>query len=339
MPAEPTDPDVTPPRLTFLGPQRDPRLDSVVRNLGLEGGTFATITAGWRDRESDDGLLDEQLGGRSTNLHLWGLMQQVWDADPELEQADRERRARLGELQALYLIGLEQAAEALWRIQAATIKNEDIRDVATLDAVRIMREMDEQHLERVDDLHREFYERFQPQHRDAVVTARFAVGRAISQVDAVVITGGHVGVLLGALHLFNLGPALSVPEVDEDGVQSSSTRLHRPIIAWGAGAMALTERVLLFYDNSATSPGVSEMLMRGLGLTRDVVALPSPKDRLDMKNEQRMRKLVARLAPARALLLDGRAEVTLTPEGQIPPGARLMGEDGTPCTYEGEESA
>jgi hypothetical protein len=189
-----------------------------------------------------------------------------------------------------------------------------------------MRDMDERHLERVAELHHDFYLRHHPEHRDAVVEARFRVGRDVAGCDAIVIPGGHVGVLLGALHLFNLGPALARPA----DVEGGTPVLFRPVIAWGAGAMALTERVLLFYDNAVASPGVSEMLMDGLALTRDLVALPSPKDRLDFKNLERMRILAARTAPAHALLLDEGVRVTLTADGRLPAGSRVVGPDGAP---------
>ena len=175
-----------------------------------------------------------------------------------------------------------------------------------------------------------------PQDRDHIVNARFAVGRALADTDAVVMPGGHVGVLLGALHLFNLAPALASPVLAEDGETMLRAELHRPIIAWGAGAMALTERVLLFFDNAALRPGVSEMLMKGLGLTRDIVALPSPRARLEIKDAVRMRQLVTRVAPARPLLLDERAEVTLDADGRLPAGAPVVGADGTPTTHPGE---
>src|SRR5699024_3740787 len=84
MPAE--------PRITLLGPQRDPHLKDVVRTLELEGCRFATITAGWREREGEDEILDAELGGNTVNLRLWRLLQQLWEADPELEAADRQRR-------------------------------------------------------------------------------------------------------------------------------------------------------------------------------------------------------------------------------------------------------
>ena len=335
MPAEPSTDPTAGHRITLLGPQRQPRLQSVVRGLGLTGGHFATITAGWRDREAEDEVLVAELGGRTTNLGLWSLMQQVWEIDPELESADRQRRAVLEEMQELYLIGLEQAADGMRRLAAQPARHPEVQELAIRDAVEIMRRMDARHLSRVEDVHREFYATYRPQDRDHIVNARFAVGRALADTEAVVLSGGHVGVLLGALHLFNLAPALAGPVLAEDGTVVRA-ELHRPIIAWGAGAMALTERVLLFFDNSALRPGVSEMFMKGLGLTRDVVALPSPRARLDLKDALRMRQLVARVAPAQPLLLDERAEVTLDADGRLPAGAPVVGPDGTPTTHPAE---
>ncbi len=334
MPAEgaPTDAAA---RITLLGPQRDPRVPHVVRHLGLRGKRFAMITAGWRDRESEDGLLSELLGGDTVNLGLWGLMQQLWEADPELAAADRRRRTVHTEMQELYLIGLEQAKEAINRIHAHAPRAPHVVEEALTDVIEVIRDLDERHLERVADLNEEFYRRYQPQHRDAVVAARFRVGRAVAGCDAIAITGGHVGVLMGALHVFNLGPALASPPdpaTVADGDDPPPPTLLRPVLAWGAGAMALTERVLLFYDRSVTSPGVSELLMEGLGLTRGVVALPSPKDRLAMKDRRRLSLLARRAAPRRPLLLGERVAVTLTEDGRLPDDARVLGLDGAVTT-------
>ena len=344
MPADQVPEDLTAdPRITLLGPQRTPRIGQVVADLGLAGRRFATITTGWRDREADDALLAEQLGHRCVNLGLWQLMQEVWEADPELAEADRRRRLVHTEMQELYLIGLEQAVEALRRIRQHTPRDPRVVEMAVEDVLSIMREMDVRHLERVGDLNHDFYARWEPHHRDAVVTARFHVGRLVADTEAVVVTGGHVGVLLGALHLFNLGPALAAPPDVEPSTPFDrrggpdlvpAPRLLRPIIAWGAGAMALTERVLLFYDDPVAAPGVSELLMNGLGLTRGVVALPSPRERLLMRDQDRMRMLAARTAPWTALLLEERAQVTLTADGRLPAGARVLGADGLPHDLE-----
>jgi hypothetical protein len=50
-------------RVILLGPQRRPTVDSVVRSLA-SAGPFVTVTAGWQEREPDDGELSALLGGR-----------------------------------------------------------------------------------------------------------------------------------------------------------------------------------------------------------------------------------------------------------------------------------
>lgn len=340
----PADDPFADPRITLLGPQREPRVPRVAERLGLRGRRFATITAGWRDREGDDDLLSELLGGNTVNLRLWSLMQQVWEHDPELAEGDRRRRLVHTEMQELYLIGLEQAATAIRRIREHTPRDERVVDMAVEDVLEVMRRMDARHLERVADLNHSFYARYEPQHRDAVVEGRFLVGRAIADCEAIAVTGGHVGVLMGALHLFNLAPALAsprppAPEGAADPEPEGPPALLRPVLAWGAGAMALTERILLFYDHAVSSPPVSELLMDGLGLTRGIVALPSAKERLDIRNPARMSVLARRAAPARALLLDPQTDVTLTERGELPAGARVLGLDGTATTHEPEPAA
>lgn len=320
MPAE--------PRITLLGPQREPHLADVVRSLGLEGCRFATVTAGWREREGEDEALDAELGGGTVNLRLWRLLQGLWEADPELAEGDRRRRHVLTELQELYVIGLRKANEAMHEIRARESRDERVLAMALDDIVAMMRDMDQRHLARVEEVHQEFYATYEPEHRPAVVEARFLVGRRIADCDAVVIPGGHVGVLLGSLHIANLAPALAAPTPAAPDDDDPAPTLYRPIIAWGAGAMALTEQVLLFHDDSVVAPGVAEVLMRGLGLTRGLVALPNASARLEVRNRPRMTVLARRSAPRLPLLLDPGAQVTLTLNGEVPTGARVVDEEG-----------
>lgn len=315
-------------RITLLGPQREPHLRQAVQSLGLEGCRFATITAGWRDREDEDSVLDAELGGNTVNLRLWRLLQQLWEADPELEAADRERRHVLTEMQELYVIGLQKAAEALRDIWARESRDERVLQMAADDVISIMRDMDDRHRQRVAEVHLDFYQAHEPEHRPAVIEARFLVGNRIADCDAVVIPGGHVGVLLGSLHIANLAPALAAPTPSTQDDPDPAPTLYRPILAWGAGAMVLTERVLLFYDDSVVAPRVSEVLMDGLALTRGLTALPNATDRLEVKDRPRMAVLAQRSAPRLPLLLDPGAQVTLTATGEVPTGARVVDLDG-----------
>ncbi|MGB7447920.1 MAG: hypothetical protein WA892_02215 [Ornithinimicrobium sp.] len=298
--------------VTLLGPQRTPRLGQVVAALGLSEARFGTINAGWQEREPDDELLSETLNHNTVNLRLWHRMQQVWESDPELAQADLERRRLIEEMQELYLLGLDHAIRALIELLQHSPREERVRQSAITDAETIIRDLDRRHLQRIEDAYAEFWQRWRPHERDSIARARQAVARELADTQAVVLTGGHVGVLLGALHLFNIAPALDVP-----------------IIAWGAGAMVLTERVVLFHDRAAHGPAIAEVYGTGLGLVRGTVALPSPRERLDLGDRDRMAVLARRFAPSQGLLLGTGTSVHVGYDGALPPGATVLLPDGS----------
>jgi hypothetical protein len=306
MPAEPARPPVT-----LLGPQRDPELDRVLESLDLHG-RIALVNAGWREREPDDELLSSLAGGDTVNLRLWHRMQEVWEADPEFAEADQRRRAVLEEMQELYLLGLDHVVGAITALHQHTPRAHAVREQAIADAEEIMQDMDRRHLERVSEVHQRFWQRWKPHERPAVAGAREAVSRELAEAHAVVMTGGHVGILVGALHLFNVAPQIRVP-----------------VIAWGAGAMALTDRVVLFHDRAAHGPTATELFSSGVGLVRDVVALPDARSRLDLDNRPRMATLARRFAPATCLVLDRGARVHVTPDGSLPEDAPVLRPDGT----------
>src|SRR5206468_741883 len=75
-------------RVTLLGPQRRPTLDTVAASLYPEG-PVATITAGWQEREPDDGELGKLLGARDVNLGLYRRLLDVQERDPEFALGER----------------------------------------------------------------------------------------------------------------------------------------------------------------------------------------------------------------------------------------------------------
>lgn len=299
-----------PPAVTLLGPQRNPQLDQVLAGLGISG-RVALINAGWREREPDDELLANQAGGDTVNLRLWHRMQEVWEADTDFAEADRKRRQILEEMQDLYLLGLDHVVGAILALSTHTARSETVKQIALQDAEQIMREMDERHLSRVAEVHAEFWDRWPPHERPAVSLFREIIARDLADAQAVVVTGGHVGVLVGAMHLFNVAPQVQVP-----------------VIAWGAGAMALTDTVVLFHDRAVHGPTVAEVFSAGVGLVHDVVALPGARDRLDLADATRMGLFARRFAPAACLLLDEHARVHLPRSGELPDGARVLRSDG-----------
>jgi hypothetical protein len=133
----------------------------------------------------------------------------------------------------------------------------------------------------------------------------------LDQAQAVVVAGGHVGELLRVLHLFHVGP-----------------HLPRVVIAWSAGAMALSERVVLFHDFVPHGVAQTEVFGEGLGVVRGVVPLPHLRRRLRVDDTVRMSVLARRFAPARCVALDDGVRLELSPDGHPPAGARVVADDG-----------
>ena len=302
-------------RVILLGPQRRPTLDSVVASLRLDG-PFATITAGWQEGEQDDGELRKRLGHRDVNLSLYRRWLDVLERDPEFAAADRRLRAVLEEMQDIYLLRLDYAMRAVYAVQRRN-GDDKIRDGALADAIASVRELDAAHLHRVSEIRLEFYQARQPHNRPVIAEHRDEVSRLLGDAAALVLAGGHVGVLADVLHLFNVAAAL-----------------RSPVIAWSAGAMALTDRIVLFNDRAPQGPGHPEVYGSGLSLLRSLVLLPHARAKLLLDDASRMAIFARRLAPARCILLETGTRIDTDSDGTCPPDARVLAEDGCVTSLE-----
>ena len=122
----------------------------------------------------------------------------------------------------------------------------------------------------------------------SVARHRDELRELIEPTGALLIAGGHVGVLLNRLRLF------AVLELIGD----------RPVVAWSGGAMALTERIVLFHDSPPQGPGDAEIYAPGLGLVRGVLPLPHARHRLRLDDPARVALLAQRFAPDLCVPLD-----------------------------------
>ena len=294
-------------RAFVLGPQRRPTLGPVVGALDLAA-PVATVTAGWEEREPDDTELDALLGGRSRNLRLHARWQDVLARDPAYADAERQYRAALREHRALYQLRLDAALRGLREVTRYD-GDDAVRSAARTDAEAVVRLVDDQHLARVREARASFEDTWRPGERDVVAEHRSAVSHLAGSASALVVTGGNVEVLLHVLRLF----AVPAPPA---------------VIAWSAGAMALTERVLLFHDRTPYSPSDAEFLDSGVGWLRGCVLLPHARRRLRTDDPVRMAELAARAAPARCVVLDDGLRLDLGSHGELPPDARVVAGDG-----------
>ncbi|CAG7570956.1 hypothetical protein FB554_3002 [Barrientosiimonas humi] len=304
--------DTPAPPVTLLGPQRRPTVEKTMHRLGLLGRPVATVTAGWQDREMDDPELDQHLGGATRNLELWQRWQHILDADPQLAEADRRRREMRSEVQDLYLLGVGHAMAALIELYHLPHRTPALVQQAIADADEVLHDLDVRHLGRIAELESGFYERYPPHERPDVARHRAEVAAIVADCEGVVLTGGHVAVLLDLLHLFNVAPLLA----------------SRPVVAWSAGAMVLTDRVVLFNDRATHGHAYPEVFGAGLGLVRDVVALPAARQRLLLGDRARMASLARRFAPSWCLPLEPGSRVELDADYRLPATASVIGGEG-----------
>jgi hypothetical protein len=299
-------------RIILLGPQRRPTVDKVAESLDLDG-PFATVTAGWQEREGDDAELSARLRGRDVNLALYRRWLDVQDRDPGYAAAERRLQEVLAELQDTYLLRLDHALRAVYALQRRG-RSRLVAD-ATSEAIEAVRELDAGHLRRVNEARGELFGRLPPHDRPVIAGHRAAVAGLLADAAAVVVTGGHVGVLADVLHLFNVAAAVR--------------EKRSPVIAWSAGAMALSEKIVLFHDRPPQGPGHPEVYGSGLSLVRGLLPLPHARTRLLLDDTSRMAVLARRFGPARCILLDSGTRVDADGDrSTCPPGARVLGEDG-----------
>ena len=284
--------------IVLLGAQRfDPTLGEAVAELKVEG-KIATITAGWQEREEEDDDLREHLGGRTLNLRLHARAEEAFREDSELQEAHRERQTILRHRQDFYRIRMEHALEAQHVIDNRKAPPDILEDEARA-SIEAIRDIDRMHLQRCTRDREEFDARFKPTTRPAVAKHIAELTELMKDCDALAIAGGHVASLLNRLRLFDI----------------AHLARGKVLFAWCAGAMAISERVVIFHHAPPQGPGSVEVLDEGLGLAGDVVVLPQPELRLKLDDRERIQTMARRFAPATCLAMPARSRVTWRKRG------------------------
>lgn len=286
------------PPIAVLGPQRlQPTLDRALEAIGIaRGERCATVTAGWEEREDEDRELHEHLGGRSVNLRLYQRSEAALHEDAELRAAVRWRTGRLRELQELYRLRLAHALDAareLFRREPSP-SGPDLLAAERGGAIESLRALDAEHERRTEAVREEFVARCRPYERPSVARQHAEVERLLSDCAAVCVAGGHVAILLDLLRLFDFGKLAR----------------KKPLACWSAGAMALSERVVLFHDSPPQGEGSAELLESGLGLVKGLLPLPHARTRLRTDDPVRMLLFARRFQPLVCVPLDEGSRVT-----------------------------
>lgn len=276
----------------LLGPQyHAPFLDEFFTSLDLPEGPVAVVTAGWQEREGEDDEIDRYLGGRSVDLELYRRADVVFQSDPDLRAAHGEMQRQLRELERLYDKRLAYGRDAVLSL----LKDEGDQVLVGPErdhAMAQIRDLDAWHLKRIIEIRGAYEKQWKPHEREVVAREREAISKLLKDAPALVIAGGHVAVLLNRLRLFGVDELAS----------------GRSILAWSAGAMTLTERVVLFHDHPPQGPGNAEVMEQGLGLCPRVVVLPDGRKRLDLDDRYRVVSFSQRFAPDACIVMgDGDA--------------------------------
>lgn len=277
-------------QMYLLGPQRPTvNLDQPFRELETTR-PIAVISAGWQEAEGDIDDVHAIVKRELLDLRLYQRAETLFEAAPDLRDLYRRRQDRLQSLQRMHRIRLKQAtlaARQLLRAEgdARILRHEQRHAIAQL------RTLDRHHVLSITAIHREFDDRLRSDPPAMLVQQQKEIARTLAETDVVVITGGNVAVLLNRLRLFGLDELLA----------------GKTIVAWSAGAMALTKLVVLFHDRTPLGNRDAEILEVGLGFVPGVVVLPNATHRLRLNDRVRVGLFSRRFAPAKCLTLDSGA--------------------------------
>jgi peptidase E len=278
----------------LLGPQSPTaNLRQAVDSIDAEG-PVVVITAGWRDSEGEIEELREDIGRPVEDLMLYQRAEEIFAREPDLLEMKRERQDQLRELQGLYRIRLSPTIAAVRRLMR-TRADPKLLLLEQRAAIAQLRALDRHHLRRIMAIHREFDLRRAGIHIPLATAQRDALHRQVEKAGLVLIAGGHVAVLLNRIRLFRLGELLA----------------QKPVIAWSAGAMALSDRIVLFHQKAPQGKSDAEVLDAGLGIVRHRVLLPHARTRLDWNNRRRLALFSRRFAPANCCTLDNGSMIRL----------------------------
>lgn len=273
--------------LVLLGPQGpQPDIAQVLAAHGVKG-KVALVRAGYQEREPDDAEMIASLGVPAFNLELHRRGVEVFREDKELTAAYKTRQQRLRHMQQFYRIRLEKIEDAARTVAVRFVDNELLAQEEKV-SVDQFRHLDADHIERCNQLHADFALKWRPTERAAIAKHRQELRALIDDCVALVIAGGHVASLLNRLVLFDvLGLADKLP-----------------VFAWSAGAMVLTDRIVLFHDYPPYGSDIAQVLDAGLGKAPGIVVLPDPKRRVNLAQRQGIQRFARRMAPATCVAMD-----------------------------------
>lgn len=273
--------------LILLGPRPEQAsFETALSQLNVSR-PVALITAGWETDEQEDSELKQAVGVECINLNLFGRTEQLFADDPELIQTLQARQDELRHLRNAYKDRLNhqlKAARQIIRRKEHLIDLDDERE----SAIDMVRRLDRQYFVRTSQIIDRYEASLQTANRPLVVAHRREISDVLNRVNAILISGGHVAIILNRLKIF--------------GILESQSAL--PIIAWSGGTMALADQIVFFHDSPPQGAGNPEVLRAGMGLFHDILPLPDAKTRLHLNDQARVELFARRFDRFECVILD-----------------------------------
>ncbi|MEM7082674.1 MAG: Type 1 glutamine amidotransferase-like domain-containing protein [Pseudomonadota bacterium] len=275
-------------RRLLLGPQRPTiNLDAAMERANLGADDVAVISAAWQEAEGDIDDVRALTRCPLFDLQIYRRAEALFLSDDALREAHSIRQRRLKQQQSLYRLRLKQLTLAAREILTANGDADAIAEERR-HAISQLRALDRHHVRQMDKIHAEFNEQFNVDSYAELRRYVDAIREDLARCSGVLITGGNVMVLLNRLQLFGMGSLLH----------------DKPLIAWSAGAMVLTERIVLYHDRMPQGRREPEIISRGLGVLPEIVLLPDARNRLDTGRAAHIGLFSRRFSPAVCLTLD-----------------------------------
>lgn len=294
MPAERSREVMSTRTVVLLGPQRPaPDIGAALAELGVRG-KVAVVMAGYQERESEDAQVMASLGVPGVNLTLHARAGDVFARDAEFRDAYHARQTRLRNIQSFYRVRLEKTDEAGRMISVRHVEDELLEQEDTV-SVEQLRQLDRDHVDRCAAVRMQFEITWKPVEREHVARHKREITELLAGTDALVIAGGHLASLYNRLALFDVLELAS----------------PKPVFAWSAGAMVLTDQMVLFHDYPPYGSDIAQVLDAGFGLAPRLVVLPDPRRRVRMDDRAGIARFARRMAPATCVAMDNGTRVIL----------------------------
>lgn len=278
----------------ILGPQQpSANLPTVVANH-IPDGPMAIITAGWRLDESDISALERDLKAPLFLLPLYTWFDFLGSKEPDLAGQHAARQNKIKAYKKIYNLQLQSACDLWTKISDLKQKNNELYEIDEHDACETVRQTDRRCIERQNAVRKSFPDLEKPWSHFSAAPYYKKIEMTLQKCSGLIIAGGHVAVLRNRMYFFGLNKLL--PEFLDAG---------KSIITWSAGAMSLSEQIVLYYDDPPDNDaGLPKVLDKGLGLIPNTIFLPHARQRLHIDTPKRVTRFARRFLPAKCIALE-----------------------------------